>query len=92
MRVLEAIGKSTQHKNGYWAVACVKHTFIKSANFYSNSFKVPMNSANTIQASMFAWVSDDKSSHLHMDTVPWPENKPCSGVAELRKEEQIEVV
>jgi hypothetical protein len=48
MRVLEAIGKSTQHKNGYWAVACVKHTFIKSANFYSNSFKVPMNSANTI--------------------------------------------
>lgn len=38
-----------------------------------------MNSNNSIDSSMLGWIMEDKNTHEHIDQVPWPLNKPCSG-------------
>lgn len=73
----------TTHKNGYWAPSCAVHTFITGVHFYSADFRVPQNSNNSIDSTMLGWITDDKSSHEHIDQVPWPLNKPCSGTSAI---------
>lgn len=43
-------------------------------------FEVPMNSGNTLSKTMNAWVTGEQMGKeaVHVDTVPWPQNRPCS--------------
>lgn len=43
-----------------------------------------MKSSNTIDSTLFEWVKKKPVNHCHIDTVNWPENKPCSGVPNIQ--------
>lgn len=66
-------------KNGFWAPSCAIHTFITGVHFYSADFRVPLNSNYSIDESLLDWIMGKNVSHHHIDQLPWPYNKPCSG-------------
>jgi hypothetical protein len=45
---------------------------------YSPEYTIPMNSGNTIDATIRAWVEKKASGHKYIDSGVWPQNKPCS--------------
>lgn len=38
---------------------------------------------------MLGWITDDKDAHEHIDQVPWPLNKPCSGTPAMELIEEL---
>lgn len=51
---------------------------------YSPDYEIPMHSNNTIDKALLAWIEKKPIGHKYIDKGAWPENKPCSGVAQLR--------
>lgn len=80
---MRAIGK--RGDNGFWAPVCVDHVYMWGA-LYSDSYQIPMHSNNTIDSALTAWIAKKPVDHKYLDQGSWPDNKPCSGVAELRFE------
>ena len=76
--VMNAIGKNA--KNGGWGPACSDHVYSSGGAFYSTSFEVPEHTDNMLATCLSNWVKGSDANHLHIDSVAWPENRPCSGV------------
>lgn len=69
-----------------WTDACIAHTQGYYGDYYDNTeWEVPSGSGNTLAASVYKWVSGEAvgTAARHVDTVPWPENKPCSTAGEF---------
>jgi hypothetical protein len=77
--------------NGAWGVACSTHGFVHDARFYSQVYTIPMNSPNTIEVSLVNWINNTPDSHVHIDLMPWPSNKPCSGTADPKSENELRI-
>lgn len=66
--------------NGIWGLGCATHGFVHDSRFYSANYRIPMNSANSIDATLVEWINNLEGNNDHLDELPWPYNKPCSGV------------
>lgn len=64
---------------GVFGIACVAH-FFTNGKWDNTDFSVPMNSNNTAQAVVEKWMNSKSSTETfkYLDTVAWPDNKPCS--------------
>ena len=69
-------------KNGLWAPACSNHVYSTGAAFASANFRVPASSEFSAIYSLEQWYAGVGDHPAHLDTVAWPDNKPCSGVKE----------
>jgi hypothetical protein len=69
--------------NGAWAAACVSRgAIITKPTWIDTTFQAPQNSGYTAEKAISNWVTAAKEpeNHKHIDSVSWPNNKPCSGV------------
>ena len=65
-----------KEQNSAFGIACVAHSFI-GGRWDNEEFEVPMNSNHKVINTVSNW-AEGKGRDLYMDTVKWPENKPCS--------------
>lgn len=80
-------------KNGCWAPACSDHVYSVGTAFYSQSFRIPAGSSFSLSYCLDTWMwatsgstkKCDVENCQWMDSEPWPNNKPCSGVKELQR-------
>lgn len=77
---------ASNSKNGGWGIACSNHVYSTGSGFYSANFRIPSESANSIEFGVSQWMSGSAGSHLYVDSVSWPNNTPCSGVKQLVEE------
>lgn len=74
-------------RNGCWAPACSNHVYSTGSSFYSPNFRIPASSQFSAEYSLAQWISGSSQNHAgnfeHIDTQPWPGNKPCSGLNSL---------
>ena len=83
LEALKAINNFTQQKDdfGTWTPACCQHGFEHvNAVFNGPTYKVPETTGVTISEAlgMFLQNPKNKTNNIHIDTVLWPNNKPCS--------------
>lgn len=76
--VLMAI--TNNKNNGCWAAACSNHVYSVGTAFYSPNFRVPAQSQFSIAYSVSQWMASNPNTE-HIDSQPWPNNTPCSGVS-----------
>lgn len=64
---------------GVFGISCVAH-FFTNGKWDNTDFSIPMNSNNTAQVIIEKWINSKSSTETfrYLDTVEWPENKPCS--------------
>jgi len=72
-------GITANEDNGAWAPACANHGYLNLAAEYSPNFRVPANSIFSTEFAIVNWILDEPETHVHIDEVSWPGNKPCSG-------------
>jgi hypothetical protein len=48
-----------------------------------------MNTPNTIEVTLVNWIKNTTGSNVYIDSMPWPSNKPCSGVANPESEREL---
>lgn len=67
--------------NGYFAPICANHVYGRSVTYYSPSYRIPMNSENSIAKGVQNWMDEnpDPSTYRHIDLGTWPDNLPCAG-------------
>ena len=72
---------------GAWVDSCIAHVQGYDGFFGDNSkFRVPGSTGVTVAESLQQWVTSNANgtvldaSNYHVDQVPWPLNKPCSGI------------
>lgn len=63
-------------EHGAYAIACVAHQFM-GGKWNNEMFEVPMNSKVRPITVTSNWAKG-KSREIHIDTVDWPNNKPCA--------------
>lgn len=69
--------------NGAWAPACVtRGGLLTKPVWIDTKFEVPASSGYTAEKAIENWFLGvaEPEKHKHIDTVSWPNNKPCSGV------------
>ena len=72
--------------NGIWNDACIAHTQGYYGDYYDNTeWEVPAHSGITLAHSINTWLNDsmghsNSTNNIHIDIVPWPNNKPCSAM------------
>lgn len=77
MKVKEALmNASSKEGNGAFGIACVAHEFL-SGRFLNDMFEIPMNSGNMVVNATENWIKR-KNNTVLIDTVSWPNNKPCA--------------
>lgn len=75
------LGKiATLTGNGAWGISCAQHSHLVSTVINNLKYAVPGGSNNTIEFSIASWIVGFKQNN-HIDTVDWPNNKACSGIA-----------
>lgn len=72
-------GITSKVTNGAWAPACAYHGFLNLAAEVSPNWRVPAKSIFSTEFSIVNWILDEPDTHVHIDTVSWPGNAPCSG-------------
>ena len=65
-----------KEENSAFSIACVAHSFVGS-RWADEEFQVPMMSGHIPINSVSAW-AEGKSRSMYIDSVKWPENKPCA--------------
>lgn len=68
--------------NGAWAPACVYYSMITGSIWTNTKFQVPAGSIYTCANALGRWVTNvtEPENHKHIDSVSWPNNRPCSGM------------
>lgn len=81
--VINVLNKVTSVKgNGAWAPACASYGMLIRKPWYDTNFEVPAGSIYTCRNAVARWFLGvtEPENHKHIDSVAWPNNKPCSGV------------
>jgi hypothetical protein len=72
---------------GAWVDSCIAHVQGYDGDFGDNSdFRIPGGTGVTVAESLKQWVASNSNgavldaNNYHVDQVPWPLNKPCSGL------------
>ena len=72
---------------GAWADACIAHVQGYDGDFGDNpKYRVPGGTGVTVAESLAKWVASNANgvvtdaANYHVDALPWPLNKPCSGL------------
>ena len=78
-KVLREIAKNP--KNGFWAPSCANHCYSYTGSFYDENYRIPAKSLNSLSKSIGDWINNVPGNHSFEDSVNWPGNSPCSGVA-----------
>ena len=71
--------------NGAWAPACVtRGGLIAKPTWVDTKYEVPMGTIYTAERSIENWFLGvtEPEKYKHIDTVFWPNNKPCSNIQE----------
>ena len=58
-------------KNGFWAPVCVDHVYSMGGAYYSQNFRIPAGSDNSVDQTLVNWMAN-QGPHTHLDTGKWP--------------------
>ncbi len=69
---------------GAFGISCVAH-FFTNGKWDNTDYSVPMNSNNTAEVVITKWLASKNvnDTFKYLDTVDWPDNKPCSHQVKL---------
>lgn len=73
--VLVDISKNAS--NGVWSISCPIHIIIIDTKYYDEFYRIPEYSPNSVNQAVKNWIENTTSSHVYIDTVEWPNNRPC---------------
>ena len=83
---------SSNNENGFFTPICAVHTFGFNTPYYSEQWRIPQGSVNSVSQSVQNWLdkSPDATNYRHIDLGKWPDNKPCAGQTSILNVRKIQ--